>query len=129
MHRTITISPRKVILGGLLGLVTVATVGYANANTVSSSNAGDGSGTISGYAVSNVHYTLDTNNPSNVTSLSFTIAPALPAGGTGTARISLNGGSTWLASNACSGTTTVTCSLASGTSVTSLATLRVVAAQ
>lgn len=129
MHRTITISPRKVFLAGLLGLVTLATVGYANSNNVPGSSAGDGSGTISGYAVSNVHYTLDTNNPSTVTNLSFTINPALPSGGTGTARISLNGGSTWLLSNACSGTTTVSCSIPSGTTVTSLATLRVVAAQ
>lgn len=129
MHRTITISPRKVFLAGLLGLVTLATVGYANSNNVPGSSAGDGSGTISGYAVSNVRYTLDTNNPSNVTGLSFTINPALPSGGTGTVRISLNGGSTWLASNACSGTTTVSCSIPSGTTVTSLATLRVVAAQ
>lgn len=127
MHRTITISPRRVFLVGLLGLVTLATVGYANSNTVGSSSAGDGSGTISGYAVSNVHYTLDTNNPSNVTSLSFTIAPPLPAAGTGTARISLTGGSTWLASNACSGTSTVSCTVSA--SVGSLATLRVVAAQ
>ncbi|MFN8617121.1 MAG: hypothetical protein U0837_08465 [Dehalococcoidia bacterium] len=128
MNRTITISPRKLFLAGLLGLVSVATVGYANSNTVPGSSAGDGSGTISGYAVSNVHYTLDTNNPSTVTNLSFTINPALPSG-TGTARISLNGGSTWLLSNACSGTTTVSCSIPSGTTVTSLATLRVVAAQ
>ena len=129
MNRTITISPRRLFLAGLLGLVTLATVGYANSNTVPGSSAGDGQAAISGYTVSNVHYALDPNNPTNVASVSFTINPALPSGGTGTARISLTGGSTWLAVNACSGTTTVTCTASAGTSVTSLATLRVVAAQ
>ena len=125
MNRSITISPRKVFLAGLLGLVTTATVGYANTNTVPGSNAGDGAAAISGYTVSNVHYTLDTNNPSNVTGLTFTLAPALPAGGV--ARISLNGGTTWLAANACTGTSNLSCTVTA--SVTSLANLRVVAAQ
>lgn len=125
MNRTITISPRKFVLAGLLGLVSVATAGYANSNTVPGSNAGDGQSAISGYVVSNVHYTLDTNNPSNVTSLSFTLSPALPAGGA--SRISLNGGSNWLAANACSGTSSISCNVSA--SVTSLANLRVVAAQ
>lgn len=126
MTRSIVLSPRRILLSGLLGLVAVATVGYANANTVSNSNAGDGSGSISGYVVSNVHYTLDTNNPSNVTSLSFTVAPAIPTG-TGTVRVSLTNGSTWLAANACSGTSSISCNVSA--SVASLANLRVVAAQ
>lgn len=125
MNRTITISPRRVLLAGLFGLIAAATVGYAGANTVPASRAGDGQAAISGYTVTNVHYTLDSNNPSTVTGLSFTLAPALPAGGA--ARVSLNGGLSWLASNACSGTSNISCSLSA--SVTTLGNLRVVAAQ
>lgn len=125
MTRSIVLTPRRIFLTGLLGLVSIATVGYANSNTVPGSNAGDGSAAISGYQVSNVHYTLDTNNPSNVTNLSFTLTPALPVGGA--TRISLTGGSTWLAANACSGTSNISCSAT--VSVASLANLRVVAAQ
>ena len=126
MHRTITISPRKVFLAGLLGLVTLATVGYANSNNVPGSSAGDGSGTISGYAVSNVHYTLDPNTPTQVNQVSFNLSPAMLAGGT--IRISTNG--TTFISAACTGTSSITCSLSgAGVTASSLTNLRVVAAQ
>jgi hypothetical protein len=123
---TITITPRRLILLGIFGLLALATYGYANSNTVDPSNAGDGSGAISGFTVSNVHYVLNSSTPSNADQVTFNIAPALS--GTGTARISLNGGTTWLAAGACTGTTTITCNV-SGTSVLSLTNLRVVAAQ
>ncbi|MEO8541774.1 MAG: hypothetical protein ABI577_18690 [bacterium] len=125
MTRSIALTPRRLILVGLLGLITAATVGFANSNSVPASNAGDGSATISGYTVSNVHYTLDTNNPTTTTSLSFTLAPALPVGGQ--ARVSLNNGVSWLAANACSGTSSIVCT--GSVAVTSLGNLRVVAAQ
>lgn len=125
MNNTISITPRRLMLIGLLGLVAVMTYGFAAANTVPASNAGDGQTAISGYTVTNVHYTLDATTPSNVTSVSFTLAPALPAGGA--TRISLNGGTSWLAAGACTGLTNVTCTAT--VAVTALTNLRVVAAQ
>jgi hypothetical protein len=127
LNKTIILTPRRLILIGLLGIIAVATVGFANSNSVPASNAGDGSAAISGYTVSNVHYVLNGTTPSNVDSVSFTTAPAIPAGGN--TRISLNGGTNWLAAGACTVTgANVSCN-AAGTAVTTLTNLRVVAAQ
>ena len=125
MNRNIVISPRRLVMLGILGLVAVTTIGFAAANTVPTSNAGDGQAAISGYTVTNVHYTLDTNNPTQVSQVSFTLNPALPSGGA--TRLSLDGGTNWLASGACTGTTNVTCT--ASVAVTALTNLRVVAAQ
>jgi hypothetical protein len=127
LNKTIILTPRRLILIGLLGIIAVATVGFANSNSVPASNAGDGSAAISGYTVSNVHYVLNGTTPSNVDSVFFTTAPAIPAGGN--TRISLNGGTNWLAAGACTVTgANVSCN-AAGTAVTTLTNLRVVAAQ
>lgn len=128
---TITITPRRMILVALLGLVAVATYGFAAANTVPATNAGSGAAGISGYGVTNIHYTLNSTNPTNIDSLSFTLTPGLATGGA--TRISLNGGSSWLATGACTSsgpgaTSTITCA-AAGTAVTALTNLNVVAAQ
>jgi hypothetical protein len=70
---------------------SVATA-YAAANTVPSSAAGEGSGAISGYVVTNVAYTLDSLNPSNITGVAFdldaaalTVKVSLVTGGATTA--------------------------------------------
>jgi hypothetical protein len=125
MNNSISITPRRVLLIGLFGLLAVLSYGFAASNTVDSSNAGDGQSGISGYTVTNVHYVLDGTNPSNVSSLTFNLSPALPAGGA--TRISLNGGTSWLAAGDCTGTSTVTCTAT--VAVTALSNLRVVAAQ
>jgi hypothetical protein len=120
-----TITPKRLVLLGVFGLLAVATYGFAAANTVPASNAGDGQAAISGFTVSNVHYTLDTVNPQNVSEVSFTLSPSLPAGGA--SRISLDGGTSWLGAGACSGLTSVVCT--GSFPVASLSVLRVVAAQ
>jgi len=69
---------RRYALAALLALI-VATSAYAYtaANTVPNTKAGDGQGTISGYVVSSVKYTLDATNPANIASVAFTLdAPA-----------------------------------------------------
>ena len=125
MNNSISITPRRLLVIGLFGLLAVLSYGFAASNSVPDSNAGDGQGAITGYAVSNVHYTLNASTPTVTSSVSFTLAPALPAGGT--ARISLDSGATWLPDGACTGTSTMTCTAA--VSVVSLSSLRVVAAQ
>lgn len=124
MKTSFSISPRRLLMVGALGLVAAATVGYANTNTVPGSNAGDGAGAISGYTVSNVHYTLDATTPSNATSVSFNTSPVLT--GTSTKRISLDNGATWIPAGNCTGTAPVSCTISA--TVTSLTNLRVVAA-
>ncbi|MEO8541879.1 MAG: hypothetical protein ABI577_19220 [bacterium] len=131
MNHAVSITPRRIILVAFLALVAVATYGFAAANTVPASNAGSGAAGISGYAVTNIHYTLNGTNPTNIDSLSFTLTPGLATGGA--TRISLNGGGIWLAAGSCTSsgpgaTSTITCN-AVGTAVTALSNLNVVAAQ
>jgi hypothetical protein len=120
-------SPRRLAAFGLIAIVAVTGYGYAASNAVPTSLAGDGAGTVSGFAVTDIHYNLDTSNPQNLTSLTFTVAPAVPAGGA--VRASLDNGVSWLAAGACSitGGTSVTCTTSNP--VTGVTTLRVVAAQ
>jgi hypothetical protein len=56
---------------------------FTASNTVPSTTAGAGSGAVSGYAVSGVHYNLNATSPLNIDSLTFTINPAVPNTGTG----------------------------------------------
>jgi hypothetical protein len=51
---------------------------FMASNTVSNSSAGVGSGTISGYQVSNISYQLSgaNNTPSQITQVSFTLTPS-----------------------------------------------------
>ena len=68
---------------------TFASVGnaLAAANTVPATNAGDGAGAISAYAITNVQYNLNAINPQNIDSVEFDIAPAMSA--TGKVRVQL----------------------------------------
>jgi hypothetical protein len=56
---------------------------FTAANTVPASNAGAGSGTVSGFTGSNLHYGLNTTTPGNVDSPSFTVSPTIPSTGSG----------------------------------------------
>src|SRR5690349_14139001 len=66
---------RYLLAAALAAVVAPAAYAFTAANTVPSSNAGSGSGTISGYTVSNVSYTLNASNPQNVDQVAFTITP------------------------------------------------------
>ena len=122
-----TLSPRNIAGLGLVAIVALTGYGYAAGNTVPGSNAGDGAGSVSGFTVSAIHYNLNSSTPSNLTSVTFTVAPAVPAGGA--VRVSIDNGVSWLAAGACTvtGGTSVSCTTAS--SVSAATNLRVVAAQ
>ena len=77
----ITLSPRRLLILGALGIVAAATLGFAASNTVDPSNAGDGSGAVSGYTVTNIHYTLGAN-PATTSQVSFDVTPAFSSTGT-----------------------------------------------
>lgn len=110
-----------------LMVLMVAVYGFAASNTVGTSAAGDGSATISGYTVTNIHYNLNATDPSQITSMTFTIAPAIPAGGAVHVKL-ISTGTTYTSCTVASGTN-VTCTFAGGVSVLSADQLRVIAAQ
>jgi hypothetical protein len=74
---------RLVVVG--VAAMTVAGGAYAftAANTVPTSNAGAGSGTVSGFTVSSLHYALDATTPINIDTLTFSVSPAIPNTGSG----------------------------------------------
>lgn len=57
-------------------VVAASTYAFAAANTVSATKAGDGSGAISGYAVSSVVYNLNSSDPTLLDSVDFTLDAA-----------------------------------------------------
>jgi hypothetical protein len=118
-------TPSRLMIVLFIALIlTAVTYAFAAANTFDPSNAGDGAKAISGYTITNIHYTLNVTNPGNIDSVGFDISPALTS--TGTVKIKLvNAGSTWYG---CTGTGSITCTT---TGATALAAdqLSVVAAQ
>lgn len=99
------------IVGLILGLA-VGAYAYTAANTVNSSKAGDGTGTVSGYTVSAIHYTLNATTPTNVSTVGFTLDSAPVTGSTLKAQI----GGIWYACT--NSTTSVTCDTTVGTQLT-----------
>ena len=109
----------------LAGVLIAGTFAYTAANTVPTSKAGDGSGAVSGYTVSAVHYVLNGTSPQNVDSVTFTLDTAPVAGSTIKAQVD---GTNWYT---CTNVTTaVTCTTTSPqATVVGATSLRVVVAQ
>jgi hypothetical protein len=105
----------------MAGAIVAGSYAFTAANTVPNSLAGDGSGTVSGYTVSAIHYNLNASNPQNVDSVQFTVNTAPTAGST---EKIVAGGNTYSCTNA---TTTVTCTT-TGLTVASIVSLRVIIA-
>ena len=106
---------------------------FTASNTVPSSNAGAGSGVVSGYTVSNMDYTMNTTTPANLDSLRFTISPAIPSTGAGkvviAAALSTGGPNNYTCAADTTGTT-VTCPTTSPQLTAALLTgITVIAAQ
>ena len=74
---------RFAVAFGAAAAVAGGAYAFTAANTVPTSNAGAGSGTVSGYTVTNVHYALNATTPSNIDSLTFTVSPVIPSTGSG----------------------------------------------
>ena len=64
---------RIVVLVVLILILGAGVYGFAAANTFDEAggHAGEGAGTISGYQVSNISYTLDASYPSEITQVDF----------------------------------------------------------
>ena len=97
---------------------------YAASNTVPNTTAGAGSGTISGYTVSSVVYSLNATTPTNLDQVAFTIAPTTAS----TVKAQLSSGGTWYTCTNTAGS--VTCNTTTPQATAAAATqLTVVAVQ
>ena len=116
------------LLRGLLLAAALGATGYAftATSTVPATNAGDGSGTISGYVVSSVKYNLNASNPANIDSLTFTLDSTPVSGSTIKAQLAA-AGSWYTCTNVAAA---VTCNVTSPqATVAAATTLRVIVAQ
>ena len=120
--------PKYLALLLILIILGSAAYGLAAANVVPETGAGEGSGTVSGYTISNVTYALLTTDPTKVESVSIDVAPTTTAGVPATVRISVDSGVTWIS---CTGPTTNTWLCAFGTgsepAISTIASLEVIA--
>ncbi len=116
---------RRLLVVGILAIgIATGVYAFAAANTVPNSTAGAGSGTISGYTVTNVAYTLNTTTPTNLDQVAFTIAPTTAS----TLKVQLVAGGSWYSCANAAGS--VTCNTTSPQVTAAAATqLTVVAAQ
>ncbi len=110
----------------LIVLLMVVAGAFAAANVVPESGAGDGTGAISGYTVTNVNYTLGSSDPYYVTDVDFDVNATAGAGDPTTVYAELDGNSVL-----CTGTApSFSCDFsAANVTAAAAATLRVVAAQ
>ena len=76
MATSLVTRPRTIVAVALLtAILAVGAYAFTASNTVPSSNAGSGSGTVSGYTATNISYTLTAADPTTIDTLAFTIAP------------------------------------------------------
>lgn len=117
---------RLAIAAVVAGLVVVGAFAFTASNTVPGTKAGDGSGAITGYVVSSVHYTLNGSDPTKVDSVAFTLDSAPVAGST--LKVQLESAGSWYS---CTNVTTaVTCATTSPQATVQPAdNLRVIVAQ
>ena len=106
---------------------------FTASNTVPATTAGAGTGVVSGYTITNLHYALNATTPANIDSLTFTISPVVPSTSTGkviiSATLSTGGPSVYTCTTDTTGAT-VTCATTSPQLSVSLITgVTVVAAQ
>ncbi len=59
-----------------VAVVAGGSYAFTASNTVPTTQAGQGTGTVSGYTVTSVGYTLNASTPTNVDAVTFTISPA-----------------------------------------------------
>lgn len=123
------------ILLAVVASMAIAGGAYAftAANTVPASSAGAGVGTVSGFTITNLHYGLNTATPTNIDSLTFTVAPVIPSTSSGKvlvqANLSTGGPTTYTCTTNTTGDT-VTCPTTSPQLTAALLTsVTVVAAQ
>lgn len=118
---------RSTLWGAVVAVaLTAGAYAYTNSNTVGTTQAGDGTGTITGFVVSSVKYNLNASSPGNIDSVTFTLDSTPPTGSALKAQLS-PAGSWYSCTNVA---TAVTCASTSPqATVTAASNLRVVIAQ
>ncbi len=124
------LKPRTIAIALVILVLAVIAFGYAAANVVPESGAGEGVGTVSGYTVANIDYTLLATDPTKVSSVTFDVTPTSGAQTPDEVKISVDSGTTWVS---CTGPTTNNwaCAFASESEpdVSAITSMQVVAAQ
>jgi hypothetical protein len=77
------LATKVVIVSIVAAAIAGGVYAFTASNTVPNTTAGAGSGTVSGYTVSALHYNLNATTPANIDSLAFTITPAVPSTSSG----------------------------------------------
>ena len=107
----------SIILGVVIALgIAGGAYAFTASKTVPATTVGAGAGAVSGYTVTNLHYSLSPTAPANINSLTFTISPAVPSAGTGKVVIAAalsSGGPTNYTCTTDAGGTNVTCATTS----------------
>ncbi len=113
-----------IVACSLVAVLSVSGYAFTASNTVPNASLGQGSNTISGYTVSSVAYNLNAGTPTNLDSVTFTIAPTTAT----SVKIQLAAAGTWYT---CTNTTgSVSCATTAPQATAALATaLNVVASQ
>ncbi|MBI2332580.1 MAG: hypothetical protein HYU84_10560 [Chloroflexi bacterium] len=113
------------VLFAVVAILSIAAVSYAfaAANTVPATKAGDGTGTVSGYTLTSVVYTLNGTDPTTLDSVSFDLGAAAATGKVKAQLVSSGG--TWYGCTLDTGTVWI-CTT-TGLTVSSIDQLRVVA--
>lgn len=116
---------RTIIIGAVIAVALgIGAYAFTAANTVPASNAGAGSGAISGYTVSAVAYGLNATTPTNLDQVTFTISPTTAT----TVKIQLAAAGSWYTCTNAAGS--VTCNTTAPQATVAAATqLTVVATQ
>jgi len=90
------IRPQTLIFLPVSVIFAAAVYGFAASNVVPESGAGDGTGTISGYTITNIDYNLNATTPTNIDSVDFDINPTAGASAPGLVKIKLvSAGGNW----------------------------------
>jgi hypothetical protein len=89
MHTRTRFIGRLAAVAVLASVLVAGTYAYTAANTVPDSKAGDGSGNVTGYVVSAIHYNLNATNFTYVDSVTFTLDTD-PGSGTIKAQVNAN---------------------------------------
>lgn len=89
--------PKFLLVLAVLGISVSAVTAYAAANAgLVERGAGSSVGTVSGYSISNVVYTLDGDAPNAVNQVAFSVSPSGGASAATEVYASVDNGATWV---------------------------------
>jgi hypothetical protein len=127
MRITSFLRARTIVAIALALVLATVAYGFAEANIVNLSSAGDGTNDISGYTISNQSYDLNNTDPSLVDTVTFTVAPLNGNPAPSEVKVQFSGAGTWYAATNPSGTTWSVDLSSASVSVVSLTSMRVIA--